>query len=104
MDATYKTTKYELALFFISVKTNFGYSAMGAFVLQSETADQISEALSVLLPPFFMTDYSEAEIGAISTVFPIHEIYLCDSTGSSHGSGGLKDESTTSLLMMLKYC
>ena len=48
MDATYKTTKYELALFFIAVKTNVGYSVVGEFVLQSETADQISEALPIL--------------------------------------------------------
>ena len=46
MDATYKTTKYELALFFLAVKTNVGYSVVGEFVVQSETADQIAEALS----------------------------------------------------------
>ena len=85
MDATYKTTKYELALFFLAVKTNVGYSVVGEFVVQSETAYQIAEALSILSswnpewkPPFFMTDYSEAEIGAISTVFPTCQIYLCD--------------------------
>ena len=85
MDATYKTTKYELALFFLAVKTNVGYSVVGEFVVQSETADQIAEALSIISswnpewkPPFFMTDYSEAEMGAISTVFPTCQIYLCD--------------------------
>ena len=68
MDATHKTTKYELALFFLAVKTNVGYSVVGEFVVQSETADQIAEALSILSswnpewpPPYFMTDYSEAE-------------------------------------------
>ena len=85
MDATYKTTKYELALFFIAVKTNVGYSVVGEFVVQSETADQIAEALSIISswnpewkPPFFMTDYSEAEMGAITTVFPSCQTYLCD--------------------------
>jgi hypothetical protein len=60
MDATYKTTKYELALFFVAVKTNVGYSVVGEFVVQSETTDQIAEALSILSswnpewqPPFF---------------------------------------------------
>ena len=48
MDATYKTTKYELASFFLAVKTNVGYSVVGEFVVQSETADQIAEALSIL--------------------------------------------------------
>ena len=41
MDATYKTTKYELALFFVAVKTNVGYTAVADFVLQSETAEQM---------------------------------------------------------------
>ena len=85
MDATYKTTKYELALFFVAVKTNVGYSAVADFVLQSETTEQIIEALKILLswnkdwrPPYFMTDYSKAEISAINTVFPTCKVYLCD--------------------------
>ena len=48
MDATYKTTKYELALFFIAVKTNVGYSVVGEFVVQSETTEQVAEPLSIL--------------------------------------------------------
>ena len=85
MDTTYKTTKYELALFFVAVKTNVGYSAVADFVLQSETTEQIIEALKILSswnkdwrPPYFMTDYSEAEISAINTVFPTCKVYLCD--------------------------
>ena len=46
MDTTYKTTKYKLAFFFLAVKTNVGYSVVGEIVVQSETADQIAEALS----------------------------------------------------------
>ena len=35
MDATYKTTtKYEIALFFVTVKTNVGYSVVANFVVQ----------------------------------------------------------------------
>ena len=49
MDATYKTTKYELPLFFIAVKTNVGYSPVADFVVQSETTDQIAEALKEML-------------------------------------------------------
>ena len=85
MDATYKTTKYELPLFFIAVKTNVGYSPVADFVVQSETTDQIAEALKVLRswnvewqPPYFMTDYSEAELAAIKKVFPNCQTYLCD--------------------------
>ena len=85
MDATYKTTKYEVALFFVTVKTNVGYCVVAEFVVQSETKENISEALSIVLswnpkwnPPYFMTDYSEAEIGAIETTFPSCKVYICD--------------------------
>ena len=85
LDATSKTTKYDLALFFLCVKTNVGYSVVGEFVIQSETSQQIAEALMVLKgwnpnwnPPFFIVDYSEAELGAIEEVFPSTKVYLCD--------------------------
>ena len=85
MDATYKTTKYELALFFIAVKTNVGYTAVADFVVQYETTEQIAEAVKILSswnpewqPPYFMTDYCEAEIRAITDVFPNCKVYLCD--------------------------
>ncbi len=39
MDATYKTTKYELPMFFVTVKTNVGYTPVADFVIQSETSD-----------------------------------------------------------------
>ena len=48
IDATYKTTKYDLALFFICVKTNVGYSVVAEFAVLSETAESISEALAKL--------------------------------------------------------
>ena len=48
MDATYKTTRYELPLFFISVRTNVGYSPVAQFITQNETAQDIEEALEVL--------------------------------------------------------
>ena len=39
MDATYKTTNYELPLFFIAVKMNVGYSVAAEFVVQSEMSE-----------------------------------------------------------------
>ena len=85
IEATYKTTKYDLALFFICVKTNVGYSVVAEFVVQSETAESISEALAKLklwnpnwCPPYFMSDYSEAELVALEEVFPATTVYLCD--------------------------
>lgn len=85
LDATYKTTKYELPLFFLSVKTNVGYSVVAEFIIQSETTPQISEALKVLStwnptwkPKYFMTDYCDAEMSAIEEIFPSCQTYLCD--------------------------
>ena len=48
IDATCKTTKYELPMFFVTVKTNVGYTPIANFVVQSETSDQIEEALNVV--------------------------------------------------------
>ena len=48
LDATYKTTKYSLALFFLVVKTNVNYHILGSFVVQSETFQSIAEALKVI--------------------------------------------------------
>ena len=66
MNATYKTTQYELALFFVAIKTNVGYSVVAEFVVQSETVEEITEALRILASwnpdwqlPYFMRDYSE---------------------------------------------
>ena len=117
MDATYETTKYKLALLFVAVKTNVGYSVVGDFMVQSETVDQIAEALSILSSwnpewkhPFFMTDYSEAEMGAITTVFPTCQIYLCDFhreqawerwTKEKHG---LSADDAEVLLSLLRDC
>ena len=85
IDTTYKTTHYDLALFFICVRTNVGYSVVGEFITQAEIAEHISEALQQLRswnpmwnPQFFMTDYSEAELLALEQTFPGVQIYLCD--------------------------
>jgi len=85
MDATYKTTQYDLPLFFISVRTNTGYCVVAEFIVQSESSEYIKQALQILKtwnpkwhPKFFMTDYSEAEIGALETSFPGTTVYLCD--------------------------
>ena len=41
IDATCKTTKYVLALFFICVRMNVGHSVEAEFIVQSESADNI---------------------------------------------------------------
>ena len=47
IDATYKTTRYDLALFFIAVRTNVGYIIVAEFLTQAETASEIGEALAI---------------------------------------------------------
>lgn len=87
LDATYKTTKYSLALFFLVVKTNVSYQVVSSFVLQSETSQAITEALQVIKswnsewnPAYFMVDYSEEEMSAIKRIFPgrcLNKIFVC---------------------------
>ena len=85
LDATYRTTKYALPLFFLAVKTNVGYSVVAEFLVQHETKNSIIQGLSTIQkwveeaddkpagwewkPKFFMTDFCEREIVAIEEVF-----------------------------------
>lgn len=76
LDATYKTTKYALPLFFLCVKTNVDYIVVATFVTQHEDCCSIAEVLGIIkswnvgwTPEAFMVDYCEAEINAINSVF-----------------------------------
>ena len=58
-----------------------GYSVVAEFIVQSESADNIEEALQKLRcwnpdwnPTFFMSDYSEAEMAAVKAVFPCTKV------------------------------
>ena len=77
LDATYKTMRYELPLFFLVVKTNLNYIVVGSFIIQTETTASIEEALGIFRdwniswkPQFFMTDFCHEEINAIENTFP----------------------------------
>lgn len=77
LDATYKTSRYDLPLFFLSVPTNVGYSIVASFVVERENKSSIKEALEMLQswnpswnPSFFMVDFDEREINAIEELFP----------------------------------
>lgn len=77
LDATYKTTRYSLPLFFLAVKTNVDYQVVATFVLQHEGTETIKEALQIIKewnpdwqPAYFMTDFSEEEIDAVEETFP----------------------------------
>lgn len=76
LDATYKTMRYELPLFFLVVKTNVNYTVVGSFVTQNETTASIEEALHVFREwnpqwrlKYFMTDFYQEEINAIESTF-----------------------------------
>ena len=118
IDATYKTMRYDLPLFFVCVRTNVGYCVVAEFVTQSETAEAIQEALQVLKswnpdwnPPFVLCDYSEAEIAAIEHTFPDTSVFLCDFhreqawtrwMNTSHN--GLSKMEADDLLTLLRKC
>jgi hypothetical protein len=77
LDATYKTTRYSLPLFFLCVPTNQNFMVAATFLVKSETSEAIQEALEVIqgwnadwLPQYSMTDFCEAEMSALKTVFP----------------------------------
>ena len=86
MDATYKTCKLALPLFFLVVRTNVGYSVVAEFIIQQEDTTSISEALSILRNKWdqldievgnFMIDCQQSEENAIRAVFPDSVVYLC---------------------------
>ena len=118
MDATYKTTKYSIPLFFLCVKTNVNYTVVAEFIIQSETTEMIFEALSVIKswnpawsPNYFITDYSDVEMGAIKKLLPDTQLYLCDfhreqswERWVKDRKHGLSDTEAASLLDHLRDC
>ena len=77
LDATYKTSRYALPLFFVAVPKNTRYQVIASFIISSETTESISQALKVLSrwnpdwkPANWMTDCCQAEISAAENVFP----------------------------------
>eukprot|EP00112_Aurelia_sp_Birch-Aquarium-sp1_P004313 Seg1487.9 transcript_id=Seg1487.9/GoldUCD/mRNA.D3Y31 product="hypothetical protein" protein_id=Seg1487.9/GoldUCD/D3Y31 len=111
MDATYKTMRYAMPLFFLCVRTNVNYEVVAAFIIQNETTAEIEKALSIIrdwnknwTPNYFMCDCDEKEINAIETIFKDHDcfVYLCDFhreqawtrwvSKTEHGVTRVKDE------------
>ena len=45
LDATYRTCKYSLLLFFLDIQTNVNYQVAAVFVTQEETFEMLSQAL-----------------------------------------------------------
>lgn len=83
LDATYRTTKYSLPLYFLVVKTNHEYKVVASFVTQTETTAAIKEGLNVIKkwnpdwnPKHCMVDFAEEEISAVEELFPSMYIFL----------------------------
>ena len=86
MDATYKTCKLSLPLFFLVVQTNVGYAVIAEFIVQHEDTTSITEVLLILRKCWdkeginirnFMIDCQQSEENAICAVFPDTVVYLC---------------------------
>jgi len=82
IDATYKTTLYDVPLFFIAVRTNAGYVVAAEFIVQSEASQYIEEAINIVKKwnPEWNQNilYSDAEILTLESAFPKTTVYLCD--------------------------
>ena len=85
LDATHKTTKYALPLFFLVVQTNVNYQVAGVIVLEDESADLILKALGIIKgwnpdvnPKYGMVDFDTGEILSLETIFPGITVFLCD--------------------------
>ena len=77
LDATYKTTRYALPLFFLVVKTNVDYQVVAAFLIEGETTENVIAALAIIKgwnpdfnPLYAMVDCSTEEINALETLYP----------------------------------
>ena len=118
MDATCKTTKYSIPLFFLFVKTNVNYTVVAEFVVQSENTNHIFEALSIIKSwtpswdtKYFFTDYSDAEMSTVSMLFPQTQFYLCECHREQAMERWVKDRKhdlseiqATTLLDLLRDC
>ncbi|CAH1248770.1 Hypp8400 [Branchiostoma lanceolatum] len=85
LDATYRTCRYSMPLFFLCVRTNVCYVVIGSFIVQKETTVDVQEALNIFkewnpdwTPSHFMVDKSDVEINALNREFPEAKVVLCD--------------------------
>ena len=56
LDATYKTTKYSLPLYFLVVQINVSYQVAAVIVTQEETTCMLSKALQIIKGNFNTLD------------------------------------------------
>ena len=76
LDATYKTTRYALPLFFLVIKTNVDYQVVAAFLIEEEIRENIAALTKIkewnpdFNPLYAMVDCCAEEINAPETLYP----------------------------------
>lgn len=77
LDATYKTSMWDMPLYLLCVCANVGYGVVASIITEDETASSLVEGLTLLQqqnqdwhPQHFMCDFSRSEINALEEVFP----------------------------------
>ena len=85
LDATYKTTKYALPLFFVVVQTNVNFQVCCVMVLQEESTKMITKALKIfkewnplVSSKYAFVDFDEREIKLLEIIFERVKVFLCD--------------------------
>ena len=85
LDATYKSTKYALPLFFVVVQTNVNFRVYSVIVLQEESTEMITKALKIfnewspmVSPKNAFVDFDKREITSLEIVFGRVKVFLCD--------------------------
>ena len=80
LDATYKTTKHSIPLFFVAVVK---YMVVGSFAIQEETTEAITEAVGMLRswneswnPVCFIVDNFIEETHCLEHLFPSNHILI----------------------------
>ena len=79
-----KNNKICLSIIMLVVKTNVDYIPIAEFVTEDEVSETILKVLEVVKnwnpdwnPSYFMSDYSETQISALETTFPLSRVFLC---------------------------
>ena len=105
LDATYKTAKYAVPLFFAAVKTNVNLQVVCVIVLLEETEPMITKALLILMsrspdvnPKYAMLDFGEKEISTLENVFSGILVFSATFTKNSNGQDGRQKQ-----IMVLVY-
>ena len=79
LDATYKTTKYALPLFFVVIQTNVNFQVCCVIVLQEESSEMITKALTTFKEwnPIVSSKYAFVDSDELEVSIEIEGIRNC---------------------------